>query len=78
MSYARFGSDSNVYVFQSCDLELVCYGCQLDSKDPRFTTARTALDHLEKHIEAGHKVPDYTIAQIKEDFPDLDSPLENE
>lgn len=78
MSYARFGDDSNVYFYQGDGL--ICSACRFAEAwhSVSFNTARAAIDHLEKHIDAGDKVPDYTIKEIKEDFPDLDLPLENE
>lgn len=83
MSYARFGPDSDVYVFQTCGLLLACCDCRLREIEATipwasFSTAREALDHLKRHIDAGHKVPDYTIEEIKEDFPDLDLQIANE
>ena len=83
MSYARFGFDSDVYVFQTCGGDLVCCACKLPENEnladwPSFCTAREALDHLQAHIETGHSVPDYTIEEIKADFPNMDSHIENE
>ena len=77
MSDARFGFDSDVYVFQTCGSDLVCCDCRLLQSEnsenwPSFCTAREALEHLKTHTEAGHRVPDYTIEQIKADFTNLD------
>lgn len=72
MSYARFGSDSDVYVYDSGFL--VCCGCVIQDTS-HFKTARLMLEHLNQHTKLGHRVPDYTIEEIKEDYPDLDLDL---
>ncbi|MGC4151530.1 MAG: hypothetical protein QM628_00430 [Propionicimonas sp.] len=56
MAYARF-SDADVYVFMSTSGHLECCGCRLG--DPRrFDSTQAMVDHLAKHREAGHDVPD--------------------
>ncbi len=72
MSYARWGLDSNVYVYEGSG-GIACCGCSLSQDSQIFKTARLALNHLEEHLKAGELVPDYTIEEIKQDHPDLDS-----
>lgn len=72
MSYARWGSDSNVYVYEGSG-GIVCCGCSLNENSQIYATARLALNHLEEHLKAGELVPNYTIEEIKQDHPDLDS-----
>jgi hypothetical protein len=61
VSYARFGWDnSDVYVFLSVGGHLECCGCVLAEyrTSPRFTTTAEMIQHLDKHRETGHTVPD--------------------
>ena len=73
MSLARFGADgSDVYVFEmACreDSVFECCGCLLWKEGDDSTSALTAqemIDHLKKHVEAGHIVPDYTLEELRE------------
>lgn len=72
MSYARWGSDSNVYVYEG-DVGIVCCDCSLNQGSQIYATARLALNHLEEHLKAGQLVPDYTIEELKQDHPNLDA-----
>jgi len=63
-AYARFGADSDVYVY-STGRELTCLTCILGpgfSFDTKTTAAMFA--HLEGHRAAGHNVPDDAIADL--------------
>lgn len=81
MSYARFGWEgSDVYVYEHFAGFIECCGCWFQDWDgedfPQLKTAREALEHLEKHVEAGHCVPDKTFERIRAEYPDLDAPIE--
>lgn len=65
MSYCRFGEGSDVYMF-SDGTEWECCGCKLnDGGSIGLATLTAAIEHLEKHIAAGHKVPENAIARLK-------------
>ena len=56
MSYARWGPDSDVYVYESDGWE--CCGCELIHHGTDcFATLSALSDHLKEHEKAGHKVP---------------------
>ena len=58
VAYARFGSDSDVYIF-STGGELMCQDCSLNPEGTYVFMAKTTADmlvHLDDHREAGHKV----------------------
>ena len=68
MSYARFTSDSDVYVFEHVEGGYECCGCILDMSSFRCKTILEMLCHLEYHKNAGHEVPDYCIDQLKSEL----------
>jgi hypothetical protein len=81
VSYARFGWDgSDVYVYEHYAGFIECCGCMFCDweKDvfPQLKTAREALEHLDKHVEAGHCVPADTFEKIRNEYPDLDKEIE--
>jgi hypothetical protein len=64
MAVCRFSDDSDVYVFYSTQGGLECCGCRfLDRADHAVggyfnaATERDMLEHLQRHKDAGHKVP---------------------
>ncbi len=57
---------SDVYVFEDVYGGIRCCGCRLDNEATRFDTYSEMIAHLEKHIEAGHTVPDHVIPALKE------------
>jgi hypothetical protein len=72
MSYCRWGTESNVYVFGlDDDNGKIIYRCQCcalshaknDNTD--VWTPEEMIAHLEKHRAAGHKVPDRAIELLK-------------
>jgi hypothetical protein len=74
VSYARFGDDSDVYVFMAVTGHLECCGCRLlpmstdgdpDAQDCFYSTT-ALIDHLRKHQAEGHRVPDRTFARLEE------------
>jgi hypothetical protein len=74
VSYARFASDSDVYVYASTAGGIECCRCRLiaDGHEPPRNDAVMVdedemIAHLEKHRRAGHRVPDYAFDQLKAD-----------
>lgn len=57
MSYARFGPDSDVYVFLTIHGVFECCACGLTDVWQRFDTTDALLAHLDEHEAAGHNVP---------------------
>jgi hypothetical protein len=56
MSFARFSATSDVYVFAHVDDYVNCCGCALEG-DSQLHSPEEVVEHLQKHVEAGHKVP---------------------
>jgi hypothetical protein len=80
MSYARFGPNSDVYVYADVGGYLNCCGCILSNNrtaPSAFDTTAEMLEHLEQHKAAGHQVPDYCISGLKEDAEENDKWLAN-
>jgi len=83
MSYARMGATSDVYIFSHAGGFIQCCGCLIAEPEEQelfgFTnlkTAREALEHLDKHVEMGHTVPEKAFTRIREEHEDLDAPIE--
>lgn len=55
MSYARFGENSDVYVYSHVGGFIECCGCILGDKWD-FHSVAEIVTHLHEHVEAGHKV----------------------
>lgn len=79
MSYARFGSDSDVYIFGTVDYAtkqqvIECCGCSLVTPVPfpTFTTYTETLAHLDAHKESGDLVPLRTYERIHREMTLLD------
>lgn len=62
VSYCRFSSDSDVYLYLS-PRGYVCCGCLLADEEA-FATPCDATAHLKRHIEAGHQVPPSAIEKL--------------
>jgi hypothetical protein len=82
MSYARFSGYSDVYIFSHAGGFIQCCGCRLVDLDEgeifgfaNLKTAREALQHLDRHVLEGDKVPTDTFRRIREDNPDLDAEI---
>jgi len=60
MSYSRFGADSDVYVFYSVNNQYACCGCSLKC-EKLFPTPTDITAHMQEHVDAGHKVPEYLL-----------------
>lgn len=84
MSFERF-STSDVYIFEHVSGFIECCGCLLSywglsieddgEPFPTFNTPREALDHLDKHEQAGHDIGNARNRIIK-DYTDLDIKIE--
>lgn len=82
MSYARFGEESDVYIFEHVAGYIQCCGCRLVELDEKeifgfanLNTAREALQHLNDHVLEGDKVNAETFRLIREEHPDLDAQI---
>lgn len=71
MSYCRRGWDSSdLYMFENVGGWIECCGCPFD--DPwivQLNSVEEALDHVTKHIRAGHNVPLGLEEAIKDENP---------
>ena len=67
MSYARFGDDSDVYVYLDVAGELRCCACRfLTGCESRgFRTTADLIAHLYAHQDAGHAVPADTFTELE-------------
>ena len=71
MSYCRF-LEADVYVFMHVDGFLQCCACSITDDDDHwgsfnaFSTAEM-INHLNKHKELGHDVPDRVFENIERD-----------
>jgi hypothetical protein len=75
MAYARFGEDSDVYVYHDIDDLLHCLRCPLAPPfDFTATTGAEMLAHLAGHRAAGHAVPDGVEGEIERDWPAAGAP----
>jgi hypothetical protein len=84
MSYARMnGVDSDVYVYHHYMGWIECCGCSITEADLhedfgffKAYTAREILEHLDAHANKGDIVPERCYSRIREEYPDLDMPIE--
>lgn len=83
MSYARMSDDSDVYIFSHASGFIQCCGCSITEPEDyewvgfaNLKTAREALEHLDKHVELGHTIPQRAFDRIREEHEDLDAPIE--
>ena len=73
MSYARFGPDSDVYVFLNVHGFFECCGCILrEETGYSFTSTADLIKHLERHKAEGHKVPDEAILGLQDEAKEND------
>jgi len=66
MIYARFGADSDVYVFSDGE-SIYCYGGNHDKQGPYEVLAKNPArmaGHLVSHRAAGDKVPESAIERL--------------
>lgn len=75
MSYCRFG-DGDVYMFPHVWGMIVCMGCKLAGPhesglmilDKAFIGGEEALEHLQEHRNAGHKVPQDAFDRLRREI----------
>lgn len=68
MSYCRLTTEgSTLYLYPSRN-GLVCCGCSLTDGASRFETAPEFIEHLQKHLDAGDKIPAGGLVQIGMDW----------
>jgi len=74
MSYARFSTDSDVYVYASAARGNECASCRFiaDTNEPPLNNVVMVdedemIAHLEKHQRAGHLVPNDAFERLRAD-----------
>ena len=68
MAYARFGRESDLYVYEQAD-GIVCLRCKLNESGTTITTTRSEmLRHREEHRRAGDKVPEHAFDELRADM----------
>lgn len=78
MAYARFGKDSDVYVYLSITDKYVCCSCALQEDatvydgyrlwpDTNMDTPEQVIEHLREHVGAGHRVPDRAFERLEKE-----------
>lgn len=66
MSYARRGTDSDIYVWGN-EPKYICDTCLLKNGESYSCNGvDEIIRHVKEHIAACHKVPNYTIPRLKE------------
>ncbi len=65
MAFARFGLDSDVYVYEDTRGGFVCERCPGVGQEYRCQTADEMLTHLLDHRAKGHRVPEYAIEELR-------------
>ena len=78
MSYARWGKDSNVYVYLDCSGFLLCACGDPAITGIGFKAYRTSdmIEHLKEHKGKGDTVPEYTLTGLTEDASENDAHIE--
>jgi len=65
MAIARFGENSDVFVVYADGGQIECSACRLNGRGTYRTNDRNAMvEHLEDHVDAGHKVPPDAFADL--------------
>ena len=71
MAYARFGRDSDVYVYED-GAGWECCGCSLSTDSITRTDSRSGMiEHLQRHITRGDKVPAEAIEELRGEIQSL-------
>ena len=63
MSICRWSPNCEVYLFTLVDGTFECCGCLLGGRHS-FASREATLGHIQDHIAAGHKVPEYVISTL--------------
>jgi len=66
MSYCRFSQTSEVYVYENPRGGITCCFCSLSTESVDLDTPHDAWMHLMAHRQAGHKVPQHALDQLRE------------
>jgi hypothetical protein len=74
MSYCRQSSTSDLYIYCFNDDDpknpgFDCSSCPFTAKDELFYGVEAIINHIQRHIDAGHKVENDVIPLIKADSP---------
>lgn len=69
MSYCRWATDSDVYVYEHVAGYFVCCLCSLEDRDDRddavMTTRSETIAHLAEHAAAGETVPPSATERLR-------------
>ena len=65
MAFARFGLNSNVYVYEDVRGGFTCERCPTAGQQYRCQTAAEMVTHLLEHRAKGHRVPDSAIEELQ-------------
>ena len=70
MAYARFGEDSDVYIYLHLNNNYICCNCGLNAnKDFDCQTPKQMIAHLiQHHIKLKHKIPKHTMYRLQEEY----------
>jgi hypothetical protein len=80
VSWARFGSNSEVYIFEDVRGGITCCACSLEEKvngyhaDFNCDDDRTMHWHVIEHAKSGHLIPDYLRERIQDESTDIPWP----
>jgi hypothetical protein len=68
MSYCRFGSNSDAYIYSNGEY-LICESCKLKGGKTFATKRRSRMmSHVEEHIDKGHNIPTEAIDELTIEF----------
>jgi hypothetical protein len=66
MAFARFGPDSDVYVYESAHGVYRCERCPRIGSAFQCETAEEMVQHLEEHVARGDKVPGEALTELRQ------------
>ncbi|WP_141619468.1 hypothetical protein [Myxococcus sp. AB036A] len=69
MAYARFGRDSDVYVYEDTRGGFTCERCPSVGQQFRCATAVEMATHLRQHRAKGDVVPEDAIVELESEPP---------
>lgn len=70
MSYARWSSDSDIYLFQTVEGKYECCAymlAEIEWDSHVMNNIQETIEHVNEHISVGHKVPQYAIDRLYEE-----------
>jgi len=65
MAFARFGRDSDVYVYEDTDGGFVCERCPAVGQEYRCQKAAEMVTHLLEHRNRGQRVPEDAMEELR-------------